>query len=68
MLPIEEKTETIPAALEIGRMSGTASKPTVALSDEQDYDLWTREGILYTHDTVEERLPSVLALALIGNQ
>ena len=45
MLPIEEKTETIPAALEIGRMSGTASKPTVALSDEQHYGLWTREGI-----------------------
>jgi hypothetical protein len=36
MLPIEENTETIPAALEIDWMSGTASRPTVALSDQLD--------------------------------
>jgi len=30
MLPNEENTETMPAALEIGWMSGTASRPTVA--------------------------------------
>jgi hypothetical protein len=36
MLPIEEKTETIPAALEIDWMSGTESKPTVALSHQPD--------------------------------
>lgn len=31
MLPIEAKTETIPAAFEVDWISGTASSPTVAL-------------------------------------
>ncbi len=51
MLPIEEKTETIPAALEIDWMSGTASRPTVALSDQPD-QVFVDAGrhIMYTHD------------------
>ena len=51
MLPIEAKTETTPAALEVDWISGTASRPTVALRQQLGFNdgwLWTTYHILTT--------------------
>ena len=37
MLPIEAKTDTMPAALEVDWISGTESRPTVALQQQPGF-------------------------------